>query len=61
MQFARLAALVQATPSSTLRAAWGISSEDVDARKNEGTPLTVREAGSLAELHGMTLEDVLSI
>ena len=61
MQFARLAALVSATPSVDLRVAWGISAEDVDARKSEGTPLTIREAGSLAELHGLLLEDILSV
>jgi hypothetical protein len=60
MQFARLAALINNTPTAELCAAWGIDAEDVDARKSERTLLTIREAGSLAELHGLQLEDVLS-
>ena len=61
MQFARLEALIQTTPLEALSAAWGATAEDVRARKNAETPLTIREAGSLAELHGLTLEDVLAV
>lgn len=61
MQFVRLETLVNSTPTEALCATWGLSPEDVDARKSERTPLTIREAGSLAELHGLGLEDVLSL
>lgn len=61
MQFARLVELVNATPTATLCKAWEVTAEDVDARKRQETPLSIREAGSLAELHGLQLEDVLSV
>lgn len=59
MRFQRVLELANNTPSCVLCEAWGASSEDVDARKRARTPLTLREAGSLAELHGLRLEDVL--
>ena len=61
MQFARLVELVNTTPTAVLCAAWGVSPGDVDARKCAETPLTIREAGSLAEMHGLRLEDVLTV
>ena len=61
MGFERVRELTNTTTTEALRAAWGVSSEDVDARKQGRTPLTVREAGSLAELHGLRLEDILSV
>jgi hypothetical protein len=61
MQFARIVELANATPTAVLCDAWGHGPEDVDARKRAETPLTIREAGSLAELHGLLLEDVLSV
>jgi hypothetical protein len=61
MEFERVLNLTEVTPVVALCAAWGVSPEDVDARKLERTPLTIREAGSLAELHGLRLEDVLPI
>lgn len=61
MQFARLIELVNATPTATLCKAWGAAAEDVDARKREEAPLSIREAVCLAELHGLELEDVLSV
>lgn len=60
MQFARLESLIHSTPVEALCKAWGLGVGDVNARKNAETPLTIREAGSLAELHGLTLEDVLA-
>lgn len=60
MEFARVLDLAEETPLGALCSAWGRSPEDVDARKRAETPLTIREAGSLAELHGLRLEDVLS-
>ena len=61
MEFKRATELTNATPTAALCAAWGIATEDVDARKRQETPLTIREAGSLAELHGLKLEDVLPV
>ena len=61
MHFKRAIQLAAATPTGVLCDAWGLSPEDVDARKSERTPLTVREAGSLAELHGLLLQDILSV
>jgi len=61
MEFERVTALTKATPTATLCAAWGIKAEDVDARKRAETPLSIREAGSLAEMHGLKLEDVLPV
>lgn len=61
MEFKRVTELTKATPTEALCKAWGLTAEDVDARKNAETPLTIREAGSLAELHNLLLEDVLSI
>ena len=61
MEFERATELTRNTQTATLCAAWGLSAEDVDARKRAETPLTIREAGSLAELHGLKLEDVLAI
>lgn len=61
MQFSRIVELVNATPTAALSDAWGLDPEGVDARKRAETPLTIREAGSLAELHGLRLEDILSV
>lgn len=61
MEFERVKALTKATPTAHLCAVWGIPAEDVDARKRAETPLSIREAGSLAGLHGLKLEDVLSV
>ena len=61
MEFKRATELTRNTPSALLCEAWALTAEDVDARKRAETPLTIREAGSLAELHGLRLEDILSV
>jgi len=61
MEFERVLNLAEITPVGDLCAAWGTLPEDVDARKRARTPLTIREAGSLAELHGLRLEDILPV
>ena len=61
MHYARAIQLAAITPTVALCKAWNLSAEDVDARKRAETPLTIREAGSLAELHGLRLEDVLTV
>lgn len=60
MGFERAVKLANDTPTSVLCEAWSASRDAVDARKRARTPLTIREAGSLAELHGLRLEDVLA-
>lgn len=61
MQFARALELSAATPTSVLCEAWGASPEHVAGRKRGEVPMNLREAGDLAKLHGMNLEDVLPI
>lgn len=61
MQFARVSDLIDRTQASDLCAAWGTSLTDVQACKNGDRPVTVREAGALAEMHGLTLLDILSL
>jgi len=61
MEFERVTELANDTQTKLLCDAWAASPEDVDARKRARTPLTIREAGSLAELHGLLLEDVLPV
>ncbi len=60
MRFQRVIDLANATPIGVLCDAWAVDREAIDARKRAETPLTIREAGSLAELHGLRLEDVLT-
>jgi len=59
--FERVTNLAIATPTGVLCEAWGSTPEHVAERKSAGSPMTIREVGALAELHGMKLEDVLSI
>lgn len=61
MRFQRVVELANATPTSVLCKAWGEIPEYVDSRKICEHPMTLREAGDLAELHGLTLLDVLAI
>lgn len=61
MQFELIVSLANATPNGVLCDAWAVDREAVDARTRVKTPLTIREAGSLAELHGLRLEDVLPV
>lgn len=61
MPLARIVELANATPTATLCQAWGVSPEYVASRKQADTPMSIREAGDLAEIHGMTLLDVFSL
>ena len=61
MQFERVKSLARDTPTSVLCEAWGASAEDVAACKKGERPMTIREAGTLADLHGLTLLDVLTV
>lgn len=61
MHFERAIQLAAATPAGVLCEAWGASLSDVAEIKQSKRPMTIREAGALAEVHGMLLEDILSI
>lgn len=60
MHFATVIALANDTPTGALCEAWEVSPEDVAARKCGDVAMSLREAGDLAELHGLLLQDVLS-
>lgn len=61
MKFEGALELAKATPTATLCDAWGASPEHVASRKLSAHPMTIQEAGALAEIHGMRLLDILSI
>jgi hypothetical protein len=60
MHFQRVLELANATPTSVLCEAWGESPEHVTSVKRAERDANLREAGDLAELHGLRLEDVLT-
>lgn len=61
MRFQRVVDLARSTPTSVLCEAWGESPEYVVSRKRAEHSMTLREAGDLAEIHGMTLLDLLAL
>lgn len=61
MGFERVLELANTTPTGVLCEAWGASPEHVAGCKNADHPMTLREAGDLAELHGLRLLDVLTV
>lgn len=61
MHFGTAIALAAATPTGALCEAWEVTPEYVAGRKSGESPMTLREAGDLAALHGLLLEDVLSV
>jgi hypothetical protein len=61
MGFESAVELAKATPTSVLCEAWGESPEYVASRKSADRPMSLREAGDLAELHGLTLLDILPV
>ena len=61
MRFQRVVELANATPTSVLCEAWGESPEYVVSRKCADHPMSIREAGALAEVHGLKLLDVLTV
>lgn len=60
MGFDRAVKLANDTPTRVLCEAWGASPEYVASRKSAEHPMTIREAGDLADWHGLTLLDVLA-
>ena len=61
MPFERAAALARATPTEALCDAWAANSSDVLSCQKGERPMTIREVGALAEIHGMKLLDVLTL
>lgn len=61
MQFERVTELANSTPTGVLCEAWSACPEYVALCKISVRDMTVREAGELAALHGMTLPDILSV
>jgi hypothetical protein len=61
MQFQHITTLASDTPTETLSRAWGTCQDDAMAAQKGKRPMTIREAGALAELHGMKLEDVIAL
>lgn len=61
MQFDRAYALANETPTKALAEAWQACEESALDCKRGKRPMTIKEAGALAELHGMKLLDVLTV
>jgi hypothetical protein len=61
MHFEHANRLAASTPVGVLCEAWGTSTSEVAEIKQSKRPMTIREAGALAELHGLKLEDILSV
>lgn len=61
MQFSHTYALARTTPTKALTEAWGMCEGCATRCAHGKRPMTIREAGALAELHGMKLLDVLAI
>jgi|RhiMetStandDraft_4_1073278.scaffolds.fasta_scaffold93723_1 hypothetical protein len=59
MHFGTAIALARDTPTGALCEAWEVTPEHVASRKSGESPMTLREAGDLAALHGLLLEDIL--
>lgn len=53
--------LARRTPIDVLCVAWGCSDKEVGPRLDGREPMTVREAGDLAAIHGLKLEDILRV
>ena len=61
MEFESIVALARDTPNSELCKAWGTTKTEVISCKQGERPMTMREVGALAELHGMKLPDIFAI
>lgn len=61
MQFEHVMQLARDTPTSVLCEAWGASPTEVSSRTKGERPMTIREVGALADLHGMKLLDVITL
>lgn len=61
MRFERVIDLAKATPTRVLCEAWGATADEVSSRKMGERPMTIREVGALADVHGLKLLDVLAV
>lgn len=61
MEFKQVMQLARDTPTRALCEAWGASAGEVTSLKKGERPMTIRQAGALADLHGKQLLDVLAI
>lgn len=61
MQFDHAYQLASQTPTKVLCEAWETCEECAQRCTRRERPMTLREAGALAELHGLELLDVLAI
>lgn len=61
MKFERAMKLAHITQAGALCAAWETTPEDARDCTQGKRPMTIREAGALAELHGLKLLDVLTV
>lgn len=59
--FAKITKLARDTPTSVLCEAWGEDAPTVWACKKGERPMTIRQVGALAEVHGLKLLDVLAV
>lgn len=55
MNLEGVTALARNTPMDALCAAWGIKEEAVRARTSGRRPMSIRELGGLADIHGVTV------
>lgn len=61
MQFEQVASLAGKTTTGALCAAWETTPADVIDCERGKRPVTLREVGALAELHGLKLLDVFAV
>lgn len=61
MQFDHTYTLAKRTPTKALTEAWQMCENCTHRCTHGKRPMTIREAGALAELHGLKLLDVLAI
>lgn len=60
-QFDHTYALARTTPTKALAEAWGMCENCAHRCTHGKRPMTILEAGALAELHGLKLLDVLTV
>jgi hypothetical protein len=61
MQFQSAVELANSTPVSVLCEAWGESVDYVVSRQSGEHPMSLREAGDLADVYHLKLLDVLAV
>lgn len=61
MKFEYVIQLARDTPTGVLCEAWGADAAHVASAKKGERPMSLREAGALADVHGLKLLDVLTV